>query len=95
MMRVTLDFDRPLSRAQRLDAQVVLAAVAGVDRVTFAEGDRRIIVSGEGLPTGICAAALSEVHLIPAQVVNSLSQEEAAELGATSTARERVRPLGR
>lgn len=95
MMRVVLDFDRPLSKRQRLDAQVVLSAVAGVDGVRFTSGDRRIVVSGEGLPSGICAAALLEVGLVPDQVHNSLSQEEHAEIGETVNARERVRPLGR
>jgi hypothetical protein len=94
-MRVLLDFDRPLNPRQRLDAQVVLATVAGVDRVTFTQGDRRIEISGEGLPSGMCSAALRETGLIPDRVSNSLSQEEASELGANLGARERVRPLGR
>jgi hypothetical protein len=94
MMRLTLEFDRPLTREARLRLHLALGTLAKVRRLRIQRGDRTVLVDGEALARVAVSEALRDLDLIPVKITTSL--EEAAEAEADdSLKRERVRAIGR
>lgn len=95
MMHLTISLARPLGLPDQRLARIVLATVAGVERVVITGGDRRIVVFGEGVPVAACEVPLREAGIVWETITSSLHHDDAQQLGAEVTAVERVRPLGR
>jgi len=94
MMRLTLEFDRPLNADARLRLRLALGCLVKVQRLRILRGDRTVLVDGEALARGMVLEALKDLDLTPNGVNTSL--EEAADAEADETARrERVRAIGR
>jgi hypothetical protein len=94
MMRLEIEFDRPLSADARLRLRLALGTLVKVRRIRVLRGDRNVLVDGEALARAAILEALKELDLVPSRVMTSL--EEAADADADDTAkRERVRAIGR
>lgn len=94
MMRLHIEFDRPLNADARLRLRLGLGTLVKVRAIRVLRGDRMVLVEGEALARAAVLEALKDVELVPGRITTSL--EEAADADADDTAKvERVRAIGR
>ncbi len=97
VMRLEVDFTRPLSAAEKIRLSLAVAALAKSDRVRFTRGDRAVLVIGEALSAQRLAEVLGEEGFAVESIRSSLveSEDRQADDLPGLGGKERVRPLGR
>lgn len=98
MMRLDVEFGRPLAREQRIQALVALATLTKAQKVRFIHGDRTAVVLAEGLSAHRVQEALAEAGLPPERVDTSLDAEsdtQCDDQGQDETGKERFKAIGR
>ena len=94
VMRLDLDFSRPLARGDKVLLLLALATLAKSQRVRFARGDYAAVVTGEALSVRRVRESLSEQGLVCEQIRSSLDAGE-DERADDPVGDERVRAIGR
>ena len=94
VMRLDLDFARPLARADKLRLLLAAATLAKCQRVRFARGDRAVVVFGEALSMRRLGEALAEHGFAEVAMRSSLDEDEDQRADDPS-GEERVRAIGR
>lgn len=98
MMRLDVEFARPLSRDQRIQALVAIATLTKAQKVRFIHGDRTAVVLAEGLSRRRVQEVLTEMGLPPARVDTSLEDEAdilCDDQEQDEAGKERFRAIGR
>jgi hypothetical protein len=98
MMRLDVEFGRPLSREQRVQALVAIATLTKAQKVRFIHGDRTAVILAEGLSAHRALEALTEAGLPPERVDTSLDAESDAQCDdqeLDETGKERFKAIGR
>ncbi|MBA3685824.1 MAG: hypothetical protein H0W72_11380 [Planctomycetes bacterium] len=95
VMRLEVEFARPLDRPTRLRLVVAFATLAKVDRVRFVQGDHVLIVIGEALGTAAVAAVLRDEGMSWQAMRTTLPEGEDRSVEEAVVEGERVVPLGR
>ncbi len=94
VMRLDLDFPRPLARADKLRLLLAAATLAKCERVRFARGDYAAVVFGEALSMRRLGEALNEQGLAEVSMRSSLDDDEDQRADDPAN-QERVRAIGR
>jgi hypothetical protein len=94
VMRLDLEFPRPLMHADKLRVLLAAATLAKCQRVRFARGDYAAVVFGEALSMRRLGEALAEQGLAAASMSSSLDEDEDKRADDPS-GEERVRAIGR
>ncbi len=98
MMRVDVDFPRPLDKAAKLRFMLAVATLAKCRRVRFVRGDRGVAILGEALSARSTELALKEHGFEPESVKSSLDPDEdmrADDPPGVMNGPEQVRAIGR
>jgi hypothetical protein len=98
VMRLDVDFAKPLHRADKLRLLLAVATLAKSRRVRFVRGDHAAVVLAEGLSQRRLQEVLVEHGFAPEVVRSSLDPEEDAradDAPAAGDGQERVRAIGR
>jgi hypothetical protein len=98
VMRLDVDFPRPLNKQDKLRLLLAVATLAKSRRVRFVRGDHAAVIMGEGLSERSLRAALEEHGFTPESVRTSLDPDEDARADDASedpAFKERVRAIGR
>jgi len=98
VMRLDVDFARPLGKQDKLRLLLAVATLAKSRRVRFVRGDHAAVVMGEGLSERSLRDVLSEHGFSPESVRTSLDPDEDARADdplEDQTQKERVRAIGR
>ena len=98
VMRLDVDFSRPLSKQDKLRLLLAVATLAKSRRVRFVRGDHAAVVMGEGLSERRVREVLAEHGFTPESVRTSLDPDEDAradDAPEDPANKERVRAIGR
>ena len=98
MMRLDVEFPRPLDRQQRTRALVAIATLTKATKVRFIKGDRVVVIMAEALSARRVQEELTEAGLAPEQVISSLDPEIDAHCDDAiqdAASKERFRAIGR
>jgi hypothetical protein len=98
VMRLDVDFSRPLNKQDKLRLLLAVATLAKSRRVRFVRGDHAAVVMGEGLSERCLRDVLVEHGFSPESVRTSLDPDEDAradDAPEDSVLKERVRAIGR
>jgi uroporphyrinogen-III synthase len=98
VMRLDVDFARPLGKQDKLRLLLAVATLAKSRRVRFVRGDHAAVVMGEGLSERRLREVLSEHGFTPEAVRTSLDPDEDARADDPPEEpgqKEKVRAIGR
>ncbi len=96
VMRINVDFPRPLAPAEHRQVILAMAALAKVRRVLFTNGAHRAQVFGEALGTRSVRAALEDIGLTVKALSSTLPEGDDVSVDDVPTATvERVKAIGR
>jgi hypothetical protein len=96
MMRLEINFERPLNTETKTRLLLALGALAKTRQIRFLRGDHVAVVFGEALGAQPVMQALADEGVVPSSITTSLD-----ELGASladeqpDAKKERVRAIGR
>jgi len=94
VMRLDLEFPRPLARVDKLRVLLAAATLAKCQRVRFARGDYAAVVFGEALSMRRLGEALAEQGFAEVGMRTSLDEDE-DQRADDPAGEERVRAIGR
>ena len=98
VMRLDVDFSRPLNKQDKLRLLLAVATLAKSRRVRFVRGDHAAVIMGEGLSERSLRDVLVDHGFAPESVRTSLDPDEDAradDAPEDSVLKERVRAIGR
>jgi hypothetical protein len=98
MMRIDVEFPRPLSRAQRAQLLVAMSTLSKAQKVRFIKGYRAMVLMGEGIGIARVRDEITELGLTPERVESSLDPDIDAhcdDAAQDAANKERFRAIGR
>ncbi len=97
VMRIDVDFPKPLTAEDRTAAQLAIATLAKSERIVFSANGYSAVVYGIGMSIERVRESFDEMGVAVEQIHSSLNDEENAEADdvESGSTKERFRPIGR